>query len=72
MKSAFKLAKNRKGIAQNIEEINLGNDMYAGSCFAKVYDYDQNGLFVEMELARKAKESDFERLVGIPLIHIVI
>ena len=34
--------------------------------FAKVYDYDQNGLFVEMELARKAKESDFERLVGIP------
>ena len=62
----LKLAKNRKGIAQNIEEINLGNDMYAGSCFAKVYDYDSNGLFVEMELARKAKESDFERLVGIP------
>ena len=62
----LKLAKNSKGIAQNIEEINLGNDMYAGSCFAKVYDYDQNGLFVEMELARKAKESDFERLVGIP------
>ena len=53
----LKLAKNRKGIAQNIEEINLGNDMYAGGCFAKVYDYDQNGLFVEMELARKAKEA---------------
>lgn len=62
----LKLAKNSKGIAQNIEEINLGNDMYAGSCFAKVYDYDSNGLFVEMELARRAKESDFERLVGIP------
>jgi hypothetical protein len=62
----LKLAKNNKGIAQNIEEINLGNDMYAGSCFAKVYDYDPNGLFVEMELARNAKESDFERLVGIP------
>lgn len=62
----LKLAKNRKGIAQNVEEINLGNDMYAGSCFAKVYDYDQDGLFVEMELARKAKESDFERLAGIP------
>lgn len=62
----LKMAKNRKGIAQNIEEINLGNDIYAGSCFAKVYDYDQNGLFVEMELARKAKESDFERLAGIP------
>ncbi len=62
----LKLAKNHKGIAQNIEEINLGNDMYAGSCFAKVYDYDSNGLFVEMELARRAKESDFERLVGIP------
>lgn len=62
----LKLAKNGKGIGQNIEEINLGNDMYAGSCFAKVYDYDPNGLFVEMELARKAKESDFERLVGLP------
>lgn len=62
----LKLAKNRKGIAQNIEEINLGNDMYAGSCFAKVYDYDSNGLFVEMELARRAKESDFERLAGVP------
>ena len=62
----LKIAKNRKGIAQNIEEINLGNDRYAGSCFAKVYDYEQNGLFVEMELARKAKESDFESLAGIP------
>lgn len=62
----LKLAKNRKGIAQNIEEINLGNDIYAGSCFTKVYDYDQNGLFVEMELARRAKESDFKRLVGVP------
>lgn len=62
----LKLAKNGKGVGQNIEEINLGNDMYAGGCFAKVYDYDPNGLFVEMELARKAKESDFERLVGIP------
>lgn len=62
----LKLAKNGKGIGQNIEEINLGNDIYAGNCFAKVYDYDPNGLFVEMELARKAKESDFERLVGIP------
>ena len=61
----LKLAKNRKGIAQNIEEINLGNDMYAGSCFAKVYDYDQNGLFVEMELARKAKVGDFKRITGL-------
>jgi hypothetical protein len=62
----IKLAKNKKGIAQNLEEISLGNDIYAGDCFAKVYDYDENGLFVEMELARKAKESDFERLTGLP------
>jgi hypothetical protein len=62
----LKLAKNRKGVAQNIEEITLSNDIYAGECFAKVYDYDESGLFVEMEMARKAKGKDFERLVGVP------
>ena len=62
----LKLAKNSKGIAQNEEEIKLGRDMYAGNCFAKIYDFDENGLFVEMEKAVPAKEKDFERLTGYP------
>lgn len=62
----LKLAKNSKGIGQNQEEIRMGNDMYASNCFAEVYDYDNTGTFLEMERARPAKESDFERLVGFP------
>lgn len=61
----LKLAKNSKGVAQNQEEIRLGNDNFV-NCFTKVYDYDERGLFVEMEKARPAKESDFERLTGYP------
>ena len=64
----LKLAKNSKGIAQNQEEIRLGSDYYTKSlgCFAEVYDYDEQGLFVEMEKALPAKERDFERLTGYP------
>ena len=58
----LKLAKNRKGIAQNEAE----NDY----CLQQldlcpiIYDYDRNGLWIEVQLARKAKPSDFERLSG--------
>lgn len=58
----LKLAKNQKGIAQNRTE----NDGYLNhlECFAKTYDSDENDLWIEMELARKAKKSDFKRLTG--------
>ena len=58
----LKLAKNQKGIAQN----NAENDGYLNSldCFAKTYDSDENNLWIEMELAKKAKKSDFKRLTG--------
>ena len=60
----LKLAKNRKGIAQNECE---ASDYYKKSigCFAKVYEYDNNFLWVEMQLAKKAKISDFKRLLGV-------
>lgn len=59
----LKLAKNRKGIAQNRAE---GGDYYKNSigCFAEIYDVDDNYLWIEMQLARKAKLSDFKRLTG--------
>lgn len=59
----LKLAKNRKGIAQNQNE----TDYYLQQigCFAKIYDFDdENYLWVEMQLARKAKPSDFQKITG--------
>ena len=58
----LKLAKNKKGVAQN----NVENQKWLSSygLFAEVYEYDDNGLWLEMQLARKAKVSDFKRLTG--------
>ena len=59
----LKLAKNKKGIAQNQVE---GGDYYKNSigCFAEIYDVDDDFLWIEMQLARKAKLSDFKHLTG--------
>ena len=59
----LKLAKNQKGVAQNQNE----TDYYLQQigCFAKVYDFDdENYLWVEMQLAKKTKPSDFQRITG--------
>ena len=58
----LKLARNQKGIAQNEAE----NDGYLQSLnlCPKIYKYDQNDLWIEAQLAKKAKESDFKRLLG--------
>ena len=62
----LKLAKNEKGIAQNNAETDWYNTSYYESILAKVIDFDdKDGLWVEMELAYKVKESDFERLWGL-------
>ena len=59
----LKLAKNRKGIAQNEAE---AGDYYKNSidCFAEIYDCDNNYLWIEAQIAKKIKESDFKRLTG--------
>ena len=58
----LKLAMNKKGVAQNEVEC----DWYLQSIglFAKVYDYDENYRWVEMQLARKANLGDFKRFFG--------
>lgn len=61
---ALKLAKNRKGIAQNEVEYNNSNDGY--EILSRVYDADvDNWLWVISELAGKAKSDDFKRLWGV-------
>lgn len=61
----LKLAKNSKGLTQNLTEIRLGTEPYY-KCFANIYDYDKNGMWVEMEHCRKALKSDFKKLYGVP------
>jgi mRNA-degrading endonuclease RelE of RelBE toxin-antitoxin system len=66
----LKLARNKKGLAQNEVEISQGNDYYLeqSGILAKVFDSDENDLWVEMEFAEKMKVSDFKRIIGIDFI----
>jgi len=60
----LKLAKNKKGLAQNEAEIDYGTEIYLEGIVANIFEYDQNGLWVEMELARKITEGEFKRISG--------
>lgn len=60
----LKLAKNRKGIGQNEVETDMGYNENYFTCIAKVFDYDENYLFVEMESAKKCSHNDFKRITG--------
>lgn len=58
----LKMAKNPKGIAQNEAESEYYLQTYG--CFAKVYDYSDDYIYLEMQAARRAKKSDFKRITG--------
>lgn len=60
----LKLAKNQKGLAQNEVEIQYGNEGYLEDIVAKVYDYDENNLWLEMQLAKKLTKSFFKKITG--------
>lgn len=62
--TVLKLAKNQKGLAQNEAETQYRDDLYAPDIFAEVYDNDEKFYWIEMQLARKAKPTDFKRLTG--------
>ena len=62
----LKLAKNKKGKAQNEAEGQWYQESYYDDIIANVIDYDfEEHLWVEMELAIRAKRPDFKRLWGI-------
>ena len=61
----LKLAKNKKGLAQNETEIDFGRDSYLSDIVAKIFDFDENGLWVEMELAQKLTPAMFKNIVGV-------
>ena len=64
----LKLAKNTKGIAQCETEIQWGQDYYFASILAQTLDSHPDGLWVEMELARRVKASDFKKLYGFDFV----
>ena len=61
----LKIARNKKGIAQNEVEINMSTDYMWDGMIAEIYDYDENGLWVEMALARKVTEKNFKEITGV-------
>jgi hypothetical protein len=61
----LKLAKNKKGLAQNEVEIEFGNYYDLEDIVAKVFESDNNNLWVEMELARKVTPKLFMEIVGV-------
>lgn len=60
----LKLAKNRKGIAQNKIEIEYGHYYDLQNTVAKIFDSDDTNLWVEMELAKKVTPKIFQEVVG--------
>jgi hypothetical protein len=62
----LKLAKNKKGLAQNEVEIMHSQDYMMDDIVAQVFNYNENNLWLEMELARKLTPAIFFNIVGIP------
>jgi len=60
----LKLAKNKKGLAQNDVEATYSSYHDISDIVARVFDYDDNDLWVEMELARKLTPSIFKTITG--------
>lgn len=60
----LKIAKNKKGLLQNEKEADFGKNLYG--CFAEVYHADENHMWIESEIARKATKWDFQNHYGFP------
>lgn len=59
----LKLAKNKRGLAQNEVEIDWGRETYFNDIVAKVFDFDNDDYYwVEMELALPISVNDFKKI----------
>lgn len=71
--TVLKVAKNKKGMVQNVEEISLLYDYYLRNLglVIPVIDTDEangdNPTWIHMEFANKIKDSDFKKLTGLKL-----
>lgn len=64
-KTVLKLAKNPKGVAQNLQEAQIGGDNYFKSIVAEVFDYDQDDKWIISEHAKKLTPTRFKELTGV-------
>ena len=64
---ALKLAKNPAGVSQNITEITLSQDyVFQGyGISADIYEYCEDGYWLEMEYCQKLNFAKFKNIVGI-------
>jgi len=60
----LKLAHNKKGLAQNEVEIRYSEDADLDNIVAKVFDYNEDNLGIEMELAEKLTAEKFKEVSG--------
>lgn len=63
----LKVAKNRKGLAQNQEEIRIGSYPDVPDVLAKVFESSDDYTFLEMERGETVSRSDFLRLTGVSI-----
>ena len=65
--TCLKLAKNEKGVAQNLEEIKIANDGII-SYIPKIFNGsdEENGLWIITQYVLPAKTSDFKNVLGVP------
>ena len=62
----LKLAKNSKGLAQNLVEIQNSNDCYYGYMYPEVFEADdEKGTYIIAEFAENAKKSQFKQRTGV-------
>ena len=71
--TCLKLAKNKKGTEQNLEEMSIVRDNFL-TYVPKVYNGsdEENGLWVITQYVLPAEEKDFEQILGIPFKDIEI
>ncbi len=70
--TCLKLAKNEKGVAQNMEEMSIVRDGFI-SYIPKVYNGsdEENGLWIVTQYVLPAKAVDFKKVLGIPFNDII-
>lgn len=61
----LKLAKNKKGLAQNENEISHSQESLLEDVVANVFDYHPDDLWVEMEFAQKLTTKKFKEITEI-------
>lgn len=63
----LKIAKNKKGLAQNSTESDYSLQNYYKDTVARVFETSDDNYWVEMELAKKVSPKRFQELVGVSL-----